>query len=75
MLVLLSSQFGTQDFSPGSTLVSVDVDRYYSTEPGLGGFFHIDFPNDWTDEEKYDFDWSVLKSEENRFKKINYDEI
>jgi hypothetical protein len=75
LLVLLSSQFGTEDFSPGSTTLSVNVDSYYSTEPALGGFFHIDFPDDWSEEEKYDFDWAELKKEKDRFQKIDYDKI
>ncbi len=75
LLVLLSSQFGTQDFDPGSTLLSVSVDSYYSTEPGLGGFFHIEFPDDWTDDEKYDFNWTDLKKQVDRFQRIDYDNI
>jgi hypothetical protein len=75
LLALLSSQFGAQDFSPGSTLLSVNTDSYYSTEPALGGFFHIEFPNDWSEEEKYDFNWEALKKESDRFQKIDHDKI
>jgi hypothetical protein len=72
---LLSSQFGTQDFSPGSTLLSAVTDSYYSTESALGEFFHIEFPNDWSEEEKYDFNWSDLKQQPDRFQKIDYDRL
>lgn len=77
LLVLLSSQFRTEAFSPGPTVMSVEgADYYYyPTEPALGGFFHIEFPNDWSVEEKYDFDWSVLKQQPERFQKIDYDKI
>jgi len=75
LLVLLSSQFGVQGFSPGSTLRSVNTDSYYSTKPALGNFFHIEFPNDWDDSEKYDFNWSDLKNKSDRFQKINYDKL
>lgn len=75
LFVLLSAQFRTEDFSPGSTSLAVNTDSYYSTEPGLGGFFHIEFPSDWDDEEKYDFDWSILKNKNDRFQKLDYDEI
>ena len=75
LLVLLSSQFGTQDFSPGSTGLGINTDSYYSTSPALGDFFHIEFPSDWQDEEKYDFNWSELKKQPNRFQKIDYDNI
>ncbi len=75
LLILLSSQFGTEDFSPRDTLLSVNTDRYYSTEPAIGGFFHIKFPNDWSEEEKYDFNWADLKQQTDRFQKIDYDKI
>jgi len=75
LFVLLSSQFGTQDFSPGSTSLSVNTDSYYSTSPGLGDFFHIQFPSDWRDDEKYDFNWAELKTQADRLQKIDYDRI
>jgi len=75
LLVLLSSQFRTEEFSPGSTLLSVNIPKYYSTEPAIGSFFHIDFPDDWSEEEKYDFDWEQLKNEPDRFQKIDYESI
>jgi hypothetical protein len=75
LLVLLSSQFRTEDFAPGSRSLGIEGYDYYSHEPALGGFFHIDFPNDWNEEEKYDFDWAELKKETDRFQKIDYDKI
>jgi len=75
LLVLLSSQFRTEDFSPQQSVLSINTDSYYQTEPALGGFFHIQFPNDWPEDEKYNFDWSTLKNEADRFNKIDYDLI
>jgi hypothetical protein len=75
LVAILSSQFGSEEFSPGPSLMEVRTDSYYSTSPALGGFFHIEFPNDWTDEEKYDFDWMTLKTQPDRFNKIDYDRI
>ncbi len=75
LLALLSSQFGTQDFAPGHTLLATSGGGYYSTSPALGDFFHIDFPDDWTDEEKYEFDWETLKTQPHRFAQIDYDHI
>ena len=75
LLVLLSSQFGREDFAPGSKSLIVSVGGYYSTEAALGGFFHIEFPHDWSDEEKYDFNWNDLKNQADRFQKIDYDSI
>jgi hypothetical protein len=75
LLVLLSSQFRTEDFAPGSASLAVEGYDYYSGEPALGGFFRIEFPNDWSDEEKYNFNWAELKKEPDRFQKFDYDKI
>ena len=64
-----------REFFPGSTSLEVNSDSYYSTEPALGEFFHIEFPSNWTDAEKYNFDWSSLKNQPHRFEKIDYDNI
>ena len=75
LLVLLSSQFGTQEFSTDNTTLAINTDSYYSTSPALGGFFHIEFPSDWQDAEKYDFNWATLKTQADRFQKIDYNAI
>ena len=76
LFVLLSSQFKTESFSPGTPSLSVGRGySYYDGEFGIGDFFTIYFPNDWDDEEKYDFNWSDLQKENVRFQKIDYDKI
>ena len=75
LLILLSSQFRTETFTPENTLLLVNTDSYYSTDAALGEYFHIQFPDDWSEEEKYDFDWEELKQQSNRFQKIDYDNI
>ena len=35
----------------------------------------VDYPDNWKEEEKYQFDWSKLKEEETKFQKINYNNI
>lgn len=73
LFALLSSQFYTESFEPG--LISVGYAPENCEETGIGDYLIINFPNNWTDEEKYNFDWTVLKEERNRFHKINYDEL
>jgi hypothetical protein len=75
LFILLSSQFCTEDFQPGSVSLSVGGYSYYSGEFGIGDFFEVQFPTNWIDDEKYEFDWSKLKEENDRFQKYNYDEI
>jgi hypothetical protein len=52
----------------------VNTDSYYSTSPGLGDFFHIQFPSDWRDDEKYDFNWAELKTQADRLQKLTMTE-
>ena len=41
---------------------------------GFGNLI-IDWPDDWKDEELYEFDWSKLKTETERFAKIDYNNL
>jgi hypothetical protein len=75
LCVILSSQFRTEDFKPGSQSIGANTDCYFGGGFGLGNFLIVDFPDDWKDIELYDFDWSNLKTENVRFNKINYDTI
>jgi hypothetical protein len=72
---LLSSQFCTQEFSPSTRSLAVSGYDYYDGQPALGGFFRIEFPTDWPEDELYEFDWESLKNEPDRFNKINYNLI
>lgn len=75
LFVLLSSQFNCQSFEPGSTLLSSGTDGYFDGKFGIGEYLKIEFPTNWTQAEKYDFDWSVLKNETIRFQKFDYNNI
>ena len=75
LLILLSSQFKTEDFSPSSRGFAASGYDYHEMGPALGDYFRIEFPTDWPEDEKYDFDWSKLKKTLRRFDKINYNEI
>jgi len=75
LLVLLSSQFVTETFTTGAQVLEMTGGSYYATKPALGNFFHIEFPSDWDEEEKYDFNWTDLIDQPDRFAKINYDKI
>ena len=75
LFVLLSSQFNCESFQTGSTSLSIGVDSYFEGEFGIGEYLKIEFPKNWTDAEKYDFDWSILKNETTRFQKFDYNTI
>ncbi len=75
LLTVLSAQFRTEEFAPGACLLAAEGNSYYTTEAALGGFFHIEFPTDWSEDEKYNFNWSELKKIGDRFQKIDYDNL
>jgi hypothetical protein len=75
LLIVLTSQFGKEEFSSGERGMTVSGYDYHFGEPAIGSLFRIKRPDDWTDDELYDFDWSVLRGESVRFEKIDYDRI
>jgi hypothetical protein len=74
LLVLLSAQFETNDFSPGNTLLAVGG-AGDGMESGIGGFFRVRFPDNWPLELRYDFDWQTLCKESDPFDVIDYASI
>jgi hypothetical protein len=75
LLVLISSQFANQDFSAGPDLLEVSGSDYHKMEASIGSLFRIAYPDDWAEDEVYDFDWVALKSQKGRFAKIDFDKI
>lgn len=75
LLVLLSSQFRTETFSAGSSSSAIEGYDYHDMKAAIGSLFRIRFPNDWPDSEMYDFDWSQLRRQPDRFLKFDYNNI
>lgn len=77
LFALLSAQFGHETYSPGSILLSVSAgdDSYYKGEFGIGDYLQVHYPNDWTEDELYDFEWQDLKTQEERFQRFDFDSI
>lgn len=74
VLVILSAQFGTNDFSPGSTLLALEGPND-GMESGIGDYFRVKFPDDWPQELRYEFNWQKLKNEQEPFQTIDYSKI
>jgi hypothetical protein len=75
LLVVLSAQFETNDFSPGPNLaVLCDVIKDGFTS-GIGGFFRVQFPATWPTSLQYDFDWSAIEAQADPFDQIDYSKI
>ncbi len=71
VLVLLSAQFYTHDFSPSDWSLS-GGGQNDGMESAIGGYFRVKFPLDWTDDERYDFNWQELKSDEDPFFQFDF---
>ncbi|HDR9011482.1 TPA: hypothetical protein QDB08_004490 [Burkholderia vietnamiensis] len=68
--VLLSAQFHTEDFSNSEALLAAG----HSTDgmvTAIGGYFRVKFP-DWTEDERYNFDWMQLQGDDDPFSNYNY---
>jgi hypothetical protein len=73
VLVLLSAQFGTNDFSSGDTLLALSgFGPDDGMESAIGGYFRIKFPSDWPDALRYKFDWQTIQAEADPFRTIDY---
>jgi|WetSurMetagenome_2_1015567.scaffolds.fasta_scaffold05563_2 hypothetical protein len=75
LFILLSSQFKNETFDTGDCLLSCGTsDTYYKDcEFGIGEYLLIKYPNNWEEDEKYDFNWADLKKESDKFQKFDYD--
>ena len=71
LLVVLSSQFETNDFSPGNTLLAVGGpgDGY---ESGIGSSCKSASRRGSLLDERYDFDWEKLRHEADPFQNFDY---
>lgn len=74
VLVILSAQFETNDFSPGNSLLALEGSND-GMESGIGGYFRVKFPDDWPPDLRYEFDWQKLKNEPDPFQTIDYSKI
>ncbi|KTD16392.1 hypothetical protein [Legionella jordanis] len=66
LLVLLSSQFYTYDFSSGPTFLALENDPNDDTESGIGGYFRVKFPK-LLSNECYDFEYTDIQNSSSFF--------
>jgi len=74
LLVILSAQFETEDFSPGEEFWALGGSAD-GMESGIGGYFRVRFPTNWQPDLQYDFNWQLLKGEDDPFQSIDYSQI
>ena len=71
LVAVLSAQFIRFDFQP-----SVIGTGYGAPDGGfetaIGNYFHVKFPTDWSANERYSFDWEVLKEDPHPFQSLTF---
>lgn len=79
LIILLASQFNTEDYSQNSKGLGLNGNYSYNSndgmETGIGGYFRVSFPTDWPLEERYSFQWQTLEKQENPIDQFNYDDL
>jgi len=71
LMALLSSQFCDRDFEGPHIPVFVD-DTYEGDgfETAIGKFFRIKYPDDWPQDQRYDFEWEKIKNDPAPFQSL-----
>ena len=75
LFILLTSQFGTLDFKPGRRYIEENGYCYYGGGFGIGDYMLVDLPENWDEDEMYDFDWKQIEKEEVKFERFDYNAI
>lgn len=71
LVILLSSQFRTEDFGPGNGSLILGGSND-DTESAIGDYFRVKFPTNWPKDLRYDFNWQELQNEHDPFQNFNY---
>lgn len=71
LVVLLSAQFKTHNYFSLVEILFIE-EPHDDMEAAIGDYFRIKFPNDWPEEDRYDFDWKKLENEEDPFQQFPY---
>lgn len=75
LFIVLSAQFGEEDYITGPVIVTVSgSDTYYGCDFGIGDMLKPIYP-EWSEDEKYDIDWADVCESPNRFRRFDYDAI
>ena len=75
LFVVLTAQFGEEDYSTGPVLMAVSgSDSYYGCDFGIGEMLKPIYP-EWNDEDKYMIAWAEVCESPDRFRKYDYDAV
>lgn len=72
LLALLASQFMGCSPGNGESPILASVIPSDGTERTLDDHFRIYYPSDWSENEKYSFNWDTIKKDEDPFQQFDY---
>lgn len=70
LLIILTAQFQSEDFSSPSYYLTGD--RKDNFHFAIGKYFLVEYPMNWEVDERYGFNWESLKGESDPFQKFDY---
>lgn len=68
LVVMLASQFHTHDFSTLDYMIRYDHQTDWVS--AIGGYFLIKFPDDWPNDDRYDFEWNGMEMDADPFQNL-----
>lgn len=74
LIAILSAQFWQENFIPSTSLISAEG-SYDGMEAAIGDYFRVKFPNDWPDNEKYDFTYEDINAPDFHIAKFEYGKL
>lgn len=70
LTILISAQFRNEDFSNNDFLSIGGIND--GMETATGGYFRVKYPNNWSENERYEFNWQQLRNKNNPISKYDY---
>jgi hypothetical protein len=74
LLVILSAQFWTVDFSPRNSFLVLSGPSD-GMESAIGGYFRVRFPQNMPANLRYEFDWQQLSQQADPFDQFDYTQV
>ncbi|UOQ78215.1 hypothetical protein MUN84_06375 [Hymenobacter sp. 5516J-16] len=74
LTVLLSAQFYQEDFTHSVNFLALEGSSD-GMESAIGGYFRVKFPNDWSADEQYSFEYTDIEATDFRVQCFDYSRI
>jgi len=75
LTAVITAQFFNNEYHPGPIGLAIEYEGYDSDDgmiSAVGEMFRVGLPDDWPEEERYDFDWSEIKKLDDPFDEFDY---